>query len=66
MLPCLKLSSAALGTPAEVPGVKTLEYVRAEDQLPDHATPPNGALDPKKLVGSLVRDRQGGDWRWFG
>jgi hypothetical protein len=30
--------------------VKTVEYARAEDQLPDHATPPTGALDTKKLV----------------
>jgi hypothetical protein len=36
----------------EVPGVKTLEYVRAEDQLPDQATPPGGPLDPRLLVGT--------------
>ena len=34
--------------------MKTLEYVRAEDQLPDQATPPGGELDPLSLIGTWV------------
>jgi hypothetical protein len=32
--------------------MKTLEYVRAEDQLPDHQPPPGGPLDLSALVGT--------------
>lgn len=32
--------------------MKTLEYVRAEDQLPDQVTAPGGALAPRALVGT--------------
>jgi hypothetical protein len=31
--------------------MKTLEYVRAEDQLPDQVVAPGGSLDPAALVG---------------
>jgi hypothetical protein len=31
--------------------MKTLEYVRVEDQLPDQAAAPGGTLDPELLVG---------------
>ena len=32
--------------------MKALEYVRTEDQLPERAAPPGGALDPALLVGT--------------
>lgn len=32
--------------------MKTLDYVRAEDQLPDQAAPPDGPLDSSLLVGT--------------
>lgn len=32
--------------------METLEYVRAEDQLPDQAIAPEGPLDPAPLVGT--------------
>jgi hypothetical protein len=32
--------------------MKTLDYVRAEDQLPDQAAPPGGPLDSSLLVGT--------------
>jgi hypothetical protein len=35
----------------EVPGVRTLEYGRVEDQLPDRSAESSGVLEPAPLVG---------------
>lgn len=39
--------------------MKALDYVRAEDQLPEQARPPGGALDSSALVGTwFATDKQ--------
>jgi len=39
--------------------VTALEYVRAEDRLPEETAPPGGALDPALLVGTwFATDKQ--------
>jgi hypothetical protein len=46
----------------EVPGVTALEYLRAEDQLPDRTVAQFAPLDPAPLVGTWFATDKGAAW----